>query len=335
MATIKDIADLAGVSKTTVSRVLNYDKTLSVGDDTKKKVFEAAEQLEYTKHKRIKPTKKEKFAVVQWLTEKDELDDVYYLSLRMGAEKKILEEGYEVVRFFKNTGFDPSDDIVGIVSIGECSPTESRSLTDFTDNIVFLNMELISNKYDSVVVDFVQAVDSVLDFFITTSHKKIGYIGGVDRGKSDDDHSPRKDKRTIAFENYLINKGLYNEDYIFLESFDVESGYNQMKKAIEKYGENLPTAFFAGNDPIAVGALRALQEAQIKVPEDVSLIGFNDSSVAKYVYPTLSSVKVYTEIMGESGVELLIDKLQSDRRIAKKLIIATKLHLRGSTVNPS
>ncbi|MBP2966752.1 LacI family DNA-binding transcriptional regulator, partial [Acinetobacter baumannii] len=86
MATIKDIAKLANVSQATVSRVLNYDSTLSVGDETKKKIFEAAEELEYTKHKKVKHVEKGKIAIFQWVTEKDELDDVYYLSLRMGAE---------------------------------------------------------------------------------------------------------------------------------------------------------------------------------------------------------------------------------------------------------
>lgn len=333
MATIQDIAELAGVSKTTVSRVLNYDETLSAGDETKKKVFEAAEKLEYTKHKKVKTVGKGKIAIVQWMTEKDELDDVYYLSLRMGAEKKILEEGYEVLRFFKQSTFIPDEEIIGVVSIGECTPKQKKVLTDFSENIVFVNMDIISNRYDSVVVDFDQAVISVLDYFTEQGHTKIGYLGGIDYGKTEADHKIKKDRRTIAFEKYLQAKGLFKENYLFLSKFDVESGYHQMKKAIDTLGEELPTAFFLGNDPLAVGALRALLESNIKVPERVALIGFNDSSVAKYVYPTLSSVKVYTEMMGETGVELLLDKNQTQREISKKITIATKLKLRGSTGN--
>ena len=104
-----------------------------------------------------------------------------------------------------------------------------------------------------------------------------------------------------------------------------------MKQAIKNLGEDLPSAFFLASDPLAVGALRALQEAQIQVPEEVSLIGFNDCSIAKYVYPTLSSVKVYTELMGETSVELLMEKIETQRKIAKRVILATKLKLRGST----
>ena len=104
-----------------------------------------------------------------------------------------------------------------------------------------------------------------------------------------------------------------------------------MKQAIVTLGQQLPTAFFIANDPLAVGALRALLESGIKVPERVSLIGFNDTSVAKHIFPTLSSVRIHTELMGEASVELLLEKLETGRQVAKKLIIATELSLRGST----
>lgn len=76
--------------------------------------------------------------------------------------------------------------------------------------------------------------------------------------------------------------------------------------------------FFAANDSIAIGCLRALQEQGIAVPERVSVIGLNDVSVSKYVFPPLSTVKVYTELMGETGVELLQERLLAGRSITKK-----------------
>ena len=333
MATIKDIADLAGVSKTTVSRVLNFDQALSVSDETKKRIFESAEKLEYTKYKRNRVIDKGKVAIVQWMTEKDELDDVYYLSLRMSAEKKILDEGYEIVRYFKNDELFFDEEVIGIISIGECSPEQQQSLIDFTDNLVFVGMDILSAKHDSVSLDFDQAVNSVVDFFTDAGHGNIGFIGGVDYGKTLSTHPVGKDKRTIAFEKYTSLKGIYASENVFQGGFDVESGYEMMKQAILTLKENLPTAFFTANDPLAVGALRALQEEGIAVPERVSLIGFNDTSVAKYVFPTLSSVRIHTELMGESSVELLLERLQTERTVAKKLIIATELSLRGSTGN--
>lgn len=331
VATIKDIAQLAKVSQTTVSRVLNYDQTLSVSDETKKKIFEAAEQLEYTKHKRVKAVEKGKIAIFQWLTEREELDDVYYLSLRMGAERKIMELGYDILRVFQGNDFIPDDEVIGAISIGECTEEELKVVTNFTEEIVFLNVDLLSDQYDSVKVDFDQAVSNVISFFINQGHQKIGFIGGKDYVSKEETQEYERDPRTVSFERYMKQSGLYQEKYEFLGDFNVEAGYHQMKKAIENLGEDLPTAFFLASDPLAVGALRALQEAQIRVPEEVSLIGFNDSSIAKYVYPTLSSVKVYTELMGETSVELLMEKIETQRKIAKRVILATKLKLRGST----
>lgn len=88
--------------------------------------------------------------------------------------------------------------------------------------------------------------------------------------------------------------------------------------------------FFAGNDQIAIGCLQALNEENIHVPEEVNIIGLNDISVSKYVYPSLSTVKVHTELMGETAVDLLVERIEG-RTIPKKVFIATNLIIRDSS----
>ncbi len=329
MATIKDIAELAGVSQTTVSRVLNYDETLSVEESTREKIFRATEKLEYTKHINKKPKDKKTIIVMQWLDEKEELDNVYYLSLRMSAEKKILDSGYEVVRFFKNNPINISEPIAGIISIGECSDQQAESLIGHTDQVCFVNYDQSMKKRDSVVVDYEQAVISAIDCFIQKGHDKVGYIGGKDQVWVGQEIY--RDKRLFTFKSYMYEKNIFSEDYVYIDSYDVKSGYKLMEKAIDDHGDDLPTAFFVANDLIAIGCLRALTKAGIKVPERVSLIGFNDNGIAKYIMPSLSSVRVHTDIMGEAGVELLLERIESDRIISKKITISTDLILREST----
>lgn len=333
MATIQDIAVLAGVSRTTVSRVLNYDESLSVSDKTKKKIFEAAEQLEYTKYKKNKLKKNEnskgKIVVIQWLTEKQELEDIYYLALRMSAEKKIIEEGYEIVRLFRNDSIEFFEEFVGIVSIGECSNENLNLIKANSSNIVFIGVDMVSNEYDSVIIDFEQAVSSVVDYFYLKGNERIGFIGG--NIKKYQVNSIDKDIRLEAFEKYTKNKKIYNPSFIFEGRFDAESGYKLMIDAIRELKEDLPTSFFLANDAIAVGALRALVENKIEVPEQVELIGFNDSSITNYLFPTLSSVKVYTDIMGETAIDLIIEKNNTNRKIAKKIVVSTSISLKGST----
>ncbi|AEB30839.1 galactose operon transcriptional regulator, LacI family [Carnobacterium sp. 17-4] len=329
MATIKDIAEQAGVSSATVSRVLNYDETLSVGDETKKRVFEVAEALEYTKYQKKKANKQGKLAIVQWYTEKEELDDLYYLSIRLGVEKRAEEMNYEIVRIFQNTDFEMNSSIEGIIAIGKFSDSQVNKLTSWTENICFVDFDQLHHKLDSVVIDFEQAVNSVMDYFCTNDYKNIGLIAGQEN--FGDRSKPIIDKRTTIFENYMKQAGIYKENHVFTGSFNVASGQELMKKAIETLKDDLPDAFFISNDSMAIGCLRALQEAGISVPERVSLIGFNDISVAKYIYPTLSTVKVYTELMGETGFDLWLDKLTTERTVAKKVTLSTDLILREST----
>ena len=97
MATIKDIACLAGVSQATVSRVLNGDQTLSVSNATKKRIMEAAEELSYRK-KPIRKQSSSKIALIQWHSEKEELEDLYYMSIRRGVEKRCQKLALQVER---------------------------------------------------------------------------------------------------------------------------------------------------------------------------------------------------------------------------------------------
>lgn len=326
MATLKDIANYVGVSKTTVSRVLNYDPSLSVSDDTKKRIFEAVEELNYTKHKKTIAKLKQKICIIQWLQEKDEVDDNYYLSIRIAAEKRLSELNYETVLLYEDTPFVADNDIVGIISIGDCSRSQRKVLTDFTKNIVFVNTESVPHDYDSVSVNYEQAVTNVLQRFIRKGHTQIAYMGNTTTSAK-----TLVDPRFVTYKRLLSEHHLYHEEYVFSGKPDVDSGHTQMMTAINELGENLPTAFFMANDLLAVGALRALQEANIKVPDRVSLIGFNDNSVTKYVYPKLSSVKVYTDVMGSTSADLLVRRIESKREIAEKVIISTKLKIRGSS----
>ncbi|SEK19016.1 transcriptional regulator, LacI family [Carnobacterium iners] len=329
MATIKDIAEQARVSSATVSRVLNYDESLSVGDETKKRIFEAAGALNYTKYQNKKIEKQGKLAIVQWYTEQEELDDLYYLSIRLGVEKRAEEMDYDIIRIFQNTNFEMSPGIDGIIAIGKFSDIQVNKLTSWTENICFVDFDQLYRRLDSVVIDFEHAVNSVLDYFIANNYQSIGLIAGQEN--FGDKSKNIIDKRTIFFKNYMQQIGMYKEKYTFTGNFNVLSGQELMRKAIDNLKDDLPDAFFVSNDSMAIGCLRTLQEAGISVPERVSLIGFNDISLAKYIYPTLSTVKVYTELMGETGFDLWLDKLTTGRRVAKKITLSTDLLLREST----
>lgn len=327
MATIKDIAKRAGVSTATVSRVLNYDASLSVSDETRKRVFEAAEALAY---KKTKPKKyiDQKIAIVHWYTEKQELSDLYYLSIRLGIEERCKELGIEAeTYFFNDINQLHAEEIEGIIAVGKFSEQQVKKMSKIHANLVFVDYSPNENKYDSIVIDFEKATKQILDFFIDTGHKQIGFIGG--REYVDGEAEPLEDLREQTFYTYMKEQNLLDEKFVYVGHFSTEEGHRLMKEAIEDLGEQLPTAFFISSDVMAIGSMRAIHEAGISVPERLSLIGINDISVSKYMYPSLSTIRVHTELMGETAVNTLIERIEG-RTIAKKIFIATELILRDS-----
>jgi LacI family transcriptional regulator len=327
MATIKDIAERVGVSIATVSRVLNYDTTLSVSDETKRRIFQVAEDLSYRKKKERRPSYR--IAIVNWYTEEEELDDLYYMSIRLGAENRSEAQKLQFIKLsLDHLASIQNEEIHGVIAIGKFSPKQAEEIKKITDKIVFVDCSPDDDYYDSVISNFEKATVNVLDYFLNQGHKKIGYIGGREIFKDHTSEIP--DLREAAFKSYLKRRQLFNESYVYIDTFSVNSGYALMKKAIKEHKENLPTAFFVGNDPLAIGCLKALHEENIAVPDRVSIIGVNDISFSKYVFPPLSTVKVYTELMGETAVDLLLERM-TERQIAKKVIISTQLEIRESS----
>ncbi|MFV0557521.1 MAG: LacI family DNA-binding transcriptional regulator [Enterococcus sp.] len=325
MATIKDIAQKAGVSPATVSRVLNYDEGLSVGQETKRKIFATAEALNYTKYKKKNQNEQQVFRLVQWV-EAEELADLYYLAIRLGIEKKAEELNIRLVKEplgqFSNLQSD------GVIAIGKFDTEQLTTLKSLEQPIVLVDSDGVKDGIDSIVVDFNQAVNQAINHLLDQKMQQIGIISGIEFTK--ESKQAIIDPRLKAFQKILTKHNLYQESLQTSQEFSVEGGYQGMKQLIAN-NETLPQAIFASSDALAIGAMRALQEAQIAIPEEVSVIGFNDVSVAKYVTPALSTVFVPTEWMGELAVENLLTLTKEVPPVAKKITVGTKLILRASS----
>ena len=333
MVTIKDIAHAAGVSSATVSRVLNQDQAMSVSDETRTKIFTIAEQLGYKKSKKTNKRSKSshRIAIIEWYTEQEELDDLYYYSIRLGAEKRAQELDYEVIRIFNNDSMAQLENIDGIIAIGKFSPDKIKELETYSDNLVFVDSDTLNYGHSCVTTAFETSVINVIDYFINNGLKKIGMIAGQET--SSDKSTLLSDPRLNTFQSYLKQLKLYDPNLIKIGSFSSEAGYKIMKKFIIELGDNLPQAFFVANDALASGALRALQEAKIPVPERVSLISFNDTSLAKYMYPKLSTVTVFTEEMGKQAIQILEQSFLKDSpSVAYMIKLATRLTIRESSL---
>lgn len=331
MATITEIAQKTNVSIATVSRVLNYDKSLSITEEKRKLILETAENLDYQTPKRKKMNLKKPLTIglIHWYTMHQELEDTYYLSIRLGIERSCYDRHIELVKIFKTNDHYQLDNIKnldGVIAVGKFSKEDIQLFDKKFPIIVFVDSSPDDIKYDSVVIDFKQAFTKAIDYILSLGHERIGYIGGREYiGK---DQEALGEQREIVFREYMTSKGLFDERNVHIGSFTIESGYELMKKAIDQ--NHLPSAFMIASDGMAIGLLKACYEAGIRIPKDLSIFSFNDITQSQYTIPPLSTVKVYKEFMGEQAVNLLIEKATHQRSISKKVIIPTELVIRES-----
>jgi len=326
LATIKDIADKAGVSPATVSRVLNYDTQLSVGESTKKEIFEVAESLNYTKYKQ-KQSSQITIRLVQWYNKEEELEDLYYLAIRLGIEKKAEELNVQLLK-------EPLEqlsetNVQATIALGKFDQNQVKELEKRSEALLFVDSTGTISGHNAIVIDFEQGVKLAIDHFIRERHQKIGILSGIEYTK--ESQYQIKDLRLKFFKEQLQQLKMYQEKYHIEGSFTVEGGYQAMKDYLAST-QDIPTALFISSDALAIGAMRAINERRLSIPEDISLIAFNDLSVSKYVNPALSAVRVYTEFIGELAVTTMLELAKETAPVARKITVETELILRESTL---
>lgn len=325
MAVMKDIADRAGVSIAAVSRVLNYDPTINVSAETRKKIFEAAAQLDYKLKDKKKHKKKLVIGICFSYAPEVEVQDPYYLSIRLAIDKKIKEEGHKplLINVFKSGKI--TEKVDGILCTGTFTRDMVKRVGSLKKPVVFIDCSPDEWKFDSVIIESGRAVLLVMEYLYGLGHRRIAYIGGNDY---EADGQIVKNYKQEAYIEFMEAKGLFREEYRQAGAFTPGSGDELFKKVMES--TERPTAVFAGNDTIASGCYHAAHELGLRIPEDVSIIGCNDIPSARFMVPALSTVRLFSGFMGETAVSLLIERMMNGRDLSKKIIIPSKLIMRDS-----
>ncbi|MCU6711219.1 LacI family DNA-binding transcriptional regulator [Paenibacillus sp. J5C_2022] len=331
MATIKDIAKMTELSSATVSRVLNNDYSISVTDETRKKIFDAAHKLNYKKIKTPSGNGKKslQLGLIVWCSEEREDSDPYFLSIRQAVEKECSEQGIAISSTFRRyenqeLHIDASH-LNALIVIGKVHP-------DYLDryphirNVVSVDY-IFDEQRDAVITDFEEATAKALEHLFQLGHERIGYIGGTTVEYTSKGNKPILDTRQMSHERIMQEKGLFRRDDVYVGAWTMEGGYQLMKQALGK--PDRPTAFLIGSDPMAVGAVRAIDECGLKAPDDVSIVSFDDIPIAEFLNPPLTTVKVHTEEMGKMAVKLLLDQVEG-REVPLHVHVPTKLMIRQS-----
>ena len=301
MATIKDIAEAAGVSPATVSRILNQDATLSTSMETKQRVLEAAKKLHY--HKTKTPAKAAfTLGIVQWFSAEQEMQDNYYLLVRQGIEDFCVKNSINIVRAFKSDQnyMDTLKNVDGIICIGKFSKSEVKRFLAICNNTVFLDMPVEEFDITTLTLDFHKAVNQVLDYLVGLGHTQIAFLGGREYAG---DNEPVVDERKKAYISYMKKHKMDYKQFMREGSFTTASGYDMMTQLLN--GKELPTAVFTASDTMAVGAMKAIEEKGLRIPEDISVVGFDDIELCNYTTPALTTVHAPAYDMGQHGANFL------------------------------
>lgn len=326
MATLKDIATEAGVSLATVSRVLNDDPTLNVKEETKHRILEVAEKLEYkstsSRKTQVHTVGHHHILAIYSYQQDLEINDPYYLAIRHGIETQCEKLGIELTNCYFNNALPELKKVTGVLIVGQPSRAIRDAATALTDNVCFIDFHEPGSSYDAVDIDLVRIAKEVIDFFIAQGARRIGFIGGQDEpGKAD--------IREVAFVEYGRLKGVVSEEDILRGGFSSSSGYELAKTMLAR--ADFPTALFVASDSIAIGVLRAIHERGLAIPEDISLISVNDIPTARFTFPPLSTVRIHSEMMGSQGVNLLVEKARDGRALPLNVFVPSVLKLRGTT----
>ena len=304
MSTIRDVAKLAGVSIATVSRILNNDEYFGVTLETKRKVLDAVKKLNYKKKDRKKKIKQLSVSIIKSFDEKIESEDPYFVSLRLDLEYALKKKGIRT-KVFELQMFEKDEDTLislitsnAIVIIGEIKPSQLNFMKSLNDNIICVDAYNFDNSIDYIKFDMKHSVKLVIYYLLKLGHKKIGLLVGRNQIVRN-----LVDFREEYFIEIMKELTLYDERFVKVDEFSPQSGYMMMKEILEL--EEYPTAVFCANDSIAMGAYKAIREKNLKVFTDISIIGFNDLKISKYMTPPLTTLRIDTKIIAEETINVL------------------------------
>jgi len=302
MVTIKDVAKESGVAISTVSNVLN--NVDNVSQETRIKVHNAVEKLKYVPNMNARFLKSNKNNTIGLFLPSIQGD--FYKMLMQAVHMQCKIKGYLLNIYVSNENTSEeiysmiiSSGVEGAIVLNEQLKDEYIDRIENTKlPIVFVDREYSGERMSSVIIDNAEGATLATEYLIKQGHRRIGYIHGI---FNYDDKV-----RFKAFENVMKKYALPIDDTIILRGYFEEAvAYSEMRVLLLK-GIEMPDAFFCANDEMAWGCMKALAEAGISVPDQVSIIGFDDNTLAAYYSPPITTIhSPVTELGNISATELI------------------------------
>ncbi len=316
------------MSHTTVSRSLNDSSLIS--KETKERVIEVAKKYNY------RPNVSARSLVLS----KSYNIGLFFSTLKTGTTANFFLNSVRgvksIIKGKYNLAVEAIEDLVdfhqittknfdGIIVMSQ-NPNDDEFIAYVLREgipIVVLNREVIGQKVTTVLSDDLAGAYNLTKFIIDQGHKDVAIIEGKPEFRS-------TFKRKQGFINALSEAGLeFNEAYSLKGNYDLESGHAAMQVVLEM--KKPPTAIFCSNDEMALGAMKAIKERDIAMPDEISIAGFDDMGFTAYLTPSLTTVLRPVEEMSKEGTQILLNKIESNETAELGIInLDTKLIVRDS-----
>lgn len=329
MATMRDVAAAAGVSVTTVSHVING--TRFVSEDLRNRVLEAMEELDYRPNILARGLRVGKTNTIGLIVPDN--SNPFFAEVSRVVEDVGFDSGYSVILCNSDGNLDKeltyiavlvAKQVDGIIFIASSSQSEHlRLLTNEKIPVVVADREMPDLDVDLVLVDNSRGGYEATKYLLELGHRRIGCITGPS------DITPSAE-RINAYRQALSEFNVpFEENLVVRGDFQFEGGKRAMSQLLAL--PKVPSAVFICNDVMAIGAMGSIRSAGLRIPEDISIVGFDDIDQASATWPPLTTVAQPIEQMARIATELLIGRLAgSVDPERKRMVLEARLVIRSS-----
>lgn len=331
--TIQDVAEKANVSVATVSRVMNGNYPVKA--ETRETVLKVIKELNYIPNMQARELTKQKSTTIGVVV--PSINNMFFTELVYGIENELKTNSLSIILACTNGDSDEeqkcvnnliSRNVSGIIVAG---PGTENIKAKFYDNIshkiplVFINSEYMDSNISYVSNDEASGAKIALNYLLDNNHKDILFVRGKDSYSYDIKEKIYKEIMAKNFDSSkIINIGNGNTS----DTVD-----NTMNIFLDILNNSSSTAVFACNDLMAVGVLNACKKLGIKVPNEISIIGYDNIPLSKFVEPKLTTMDRNMFFLGANAAQLLVEKIDCDNKFSKRIILNNSLVERETVIS--
>jgi LacI family transcriptional regulator len=323
LVTLKDVAKRAGVSVSTASYSINGSSLIT--KETKQKVLLAAKEIGYRTNGPAKNLKEKKTNIIGLFL--SGFTGPFFTDMMEGIQDVVIQNGYELMVY-------ASDDkhrllveryVDGAIILNyHMKDAFLESIADEKLPCIVLDREMETPFINQVLLPNERGSAMAVHYLLEKGHKRIGYMAG-----SADSYDG--EMRLKGFKKEMQNHTQsFSERDLLRADFTESSGYLAMFQYIEKHTQNVPTAFICANDEMAMGAIRAIKEKNLKVPDDIAIIGFDDIYVSQHFSPSITTIKVPRKQWGIIAAHSLFKMMDSKYEVETDQAVSIELMSRTS-----